>query len=261
LRAAKRQSPKKMTRQYPPSSLEAGDVAGGRVEPNYVRVLTRLLAAHAMAEKLTAAGYQRALETIDRPELTTVIRKNLAEEHKHARLVYEALAEIGVSETQADRLLVTPLKAPSFAAPRYFAEHPAGELDLVMATVSLDMTGLIMIGVNYRESSYAPHARAAEVIIAEEEEHELFASNVLRDAAERFGADAVNRRLCQWLPLAVNFFGPPGSGFTFDCINYGLKARDNNELAELYLTLLERRVQQAGLKMPALTSDYPHSLA
>jgi 1,2-phenylacetyl-CoA epoxidase catalytic subunit len=250
-----------MIRQFPPGSLEAADVLSGRIEGNFVRVLTRLLAAHAMAEKLTAMGYQRALDTLTRPELSTIIHKNLAEEHKHARLIYAALAELGVSEAQADRSLIITLKGPSFSAPRHFAEHSAGELDLVMASVSLDMTGLIMIGVNYKESSYAPHARAAEVILAEEEEHELFASNVLRDAAERLGVEAVNAALREWLPRAVNFFGPSGSGFTFDCITYGLKARDNHELAELYLKLLERQVEQAGLDMPSLTKDYPHTLA
>jgi 1,2-phenylacetyl-CoA epoxidase catalytic subunit len=250
-----------MTRQFPPRLLEAADVIAGRVGVNLVRVLTRLLAAHAMAEKLTAIGYQRALDRGVRPELSFIVRKNLAEEQKHARLIYSALAEIGVSEAQADRSLISALKAPSFGAPRYFAEHSVSEVDLVMATISLDMTGLIMIGVNYKESSYAPHARAADVIVAEEEEHELFASNVLRDAADRFGADAVNKALREWLPRAVNFFGPPGSGFTFDCIRYGLKARDNGELAELYLTLLERQVHRAGLDMPTLTTAYPHALA
>ena len=29
-----------------------------------------------------------------------------------------------------------------------------------------------MIGVNYQESSYAPHCRAAEIILEEEAEHE-----------------------------------------------------------------------------------------
>jgi 1,2-phenylacetyl-CoA epoxidase catalytic subunit len=250
-----------MTRHFPPRSLEAADVLGGCVEGHFVRVLTRLLAAHAMAEKLTAMGYQRALDTVTRPELSVIIRKNLAEEHKHAQLIYAVLAALGVSEAQADRSLVTALKGPSFAAPRHFAEHSAAELDLVMATVSLDMTGLIMIGVNYKESSYTPHARAADVILAEEEEHELFASNVLRDAAERLGAEAVNGALREWLPRAVNFFGPPGSGFTFDCITYGLKSRDNCELADLYLSLLERRVEHAGLDMPSLSKDYPHALA
>jgi 1,2-phenylacetyl-CoA epoxidase catalytic subunit len=250
-----------VTRRFPSRSLEAADLLSGRVEHNYVRVLIRLLAAHAMAEKLTAMGYHRALDTMKRPDLSAVIRKNLAEEQKHAHLIYAALGELGVSETQADRSLVTALKAPSFAAPRHFAEHSAGELDLVMATVSLDMTGLIMISVNYKESSYAPHAQAADLIVAEEEEHDLFASNVLRDAADRFGTEALNSALREWLPRAVNFFGPPGSGFTFDCISYGLKSRDNGELAELYLTLLERQARKAGLDMPALTTDYPRALA
>jgi 1,2-phenylacetyl-CoA epoxidase catalytic subunit len=176
-------------------------------------------------------------------------------------LIYAALEELGVSEARADRSMMVALKAPSFAAPRRFAEHAAGELDLVMASVSLDMTGLIIIGVNYKDSSYAPHARAAEIILAEEEEHELFAAGELRDAAERCGADRVNGALREWLPRAVNFFGPPGSGFTYDCMRYGLKSRDNGDLAELYLTLLERRVLQAGLEMPALTRKYPHALA
>jgi 1,2-phenylacetyl-CoA epoxidase catalytic subunit len=248
-------------RQFAPGSIEAADVVHGRVEPNYRKVLTRLLAAHAMAEKLTAEGYARALDAISDPALRPVIQKNLAEERKHARLVYDALAELGVSEAHADRSLVAALKSPSFAAPRHFAEQPSDELGLLMASLSLDVTGRVMIGVNYRESSYAPHARAAETILAEEEDHELFASNELRDAAARFGAETVNAMLRQWLPLAVNFFGPPGSGFTYDCLRYGLKSRDNGELAELYLSLLERRVSQAGLAMPTLTSEYPHTAA
>jgi hypothetical protein len=80
--------------------------------------------------------------------------------------------------------------------------------------------------------------QAAEEILAEEEEHDLFASNLLHDAAACLGAAAVNGALREWLPRAVNFFGSPGSGFTFDCIRHGLKARDNRELAELYLSLL-----------------------
>lgn len=250
-----------MRRAFSPGSIEAADLLHGRVEPNYHKVLTRLLAAHALAEKLTAQGYERASGFVEAPELQGVIQKNLAEERKHARLIYDALAELNIDEARADRSMITALKAPSFVAPREFAENACDELDLVMASVSLDMTGLIMIGVNYKESSYAPHARAAEIILAEEEEHELFAANELRDAVARLGAERVNAGLREWLPRAVNFFGPPGSGFTYDCMRYGLKSRDNGDLAELYLSMLERRVTQAGLEMPPLTSTYPHQLA
>jgi len=248
-------------RQFAVRAIEAPDIKRGRVEPQYVRVLTRLLAAHALAEKLTAQGYQRMLSSVDDQALRSVVEKNFAEESRHAALIYRILAELGVSESAADRTMISALRSPSFDAPRYFAEHAAGQLDLVMASMSLDMTGLIMIGVNYKESSYAPHCRAAEIILDEEAEHDLFAADELGAAVKRFGAEAVGRSLREWLPRAVNFFGPPGSGFSYDCLRFGLKSKDNQELAELYLTLLERRLGKVGLAMPALTPGYPCTIA
>jgi 1,2-phenylacetyl-CoA epoxidase catalytic subunit len=248
-------------RRYAPASIETEHINAGRVEPHYVKTLTRLLAAHALAEKFTAIGYRRALETLGDEQLRPILRQNFAEESRHARLIYQLLEPLGMSEALADRSMITALKGPAFAAPRYFAEHAQGALDLVMASVSLDITGYLMISINYRESSYAPHARAADAILEDEAGHEDFAGNCLRDAAQWFDARKANTALREWLPRAVNFFGPPGSGFTFDCIRYGLKQRDNKELAELYLTMLERRVVQAGLTMPALTATYPHELA
>jgi|HubBroStandDraft_1064217.scaffolds.fasta_scaffold35964_3 ring-1,2-phenylacetyl-CoA epoxidase subunit PaaA len=248
-------------REFEPRSVGAEDIASGRVDPHYGKVLARLLAAHAMAEKLTAFGYERALGNVDNPAIRPTLEKNLIEERKHARMVYRVLGEIGISEKAADRSMLTIVKAPSFEAPRYFAEHASGELDLLMASLSLDSTGLIMIGVNYKDSSYEPHSRAAEVILEEEADHEMFASEHLGRAVSRFGKKKVTTALRKWLPRAVNFFGPPGSGFTYDCLRYGLKAQDNDELAELYLTMLERRVEQVGLQMPRLTNTYPHALA
>jgi 1,2-phenylacetyl-CoA epoxidase catalytic subunit len=248
-------------RQFAPRSLTAADVGSGKPEPHYRTVLTRLLAAHAMAEKLTARGYERALAQVSDPALRPMIEKNLGEERKHAALIYRLLADLGISETAADRSMIPALKAPSFEAPRYFAEHAEGELDLLMAGLSLDMTGLLMISENYRDSSYAPHGQAADLILEEEADHDVFAANALRAAAERFGRTTVNQALRQWLPRAANFFGPPGSGFTQDCLKYGLKAQDNQELAELYLEMLARRLAQAGLEMPRLTTGYPQALA
>src|SRR5260370_42070357 len=60
-------------REIPPRSIDAAAINERRVDPHYTRILTRLLAAHALAEKLTALGYQRALETIDHPALIPTI--------------------------------------------------------------------------------------------------------------------------------------------------------------------------------------------
>ena len=143
----------------------------------------------------------------------------------------------------------------------FFAQEAEGELDLLMASIALDATGLVMIGVNYRDSSYAPHADAAEIILEEEADHDVFAAEQLGRASERFGTDQVNAALRQWLPRAVNFFGPPGSGFTYDCIRYGLKSRDNQELADLFLAMMQKRCDQLGLDLPELTKEYPRELA
>lgn len=248
-------------RELPPRSIDAADVNAGRVDPNYRRVLSRLLAAHAMAEKLTAFGYQRALGQAENAGLRPTLEKNFREERKHARLLYRALEDIGIAERQADRSMITVVKAPSFEAPMKFAQDGKGELDLLMASLALDVTGMLMIGVNYRESSYTPHARAAEIILDEEADHENFALEQLGAAVERLGAGRVDEALREWLPRAVNFFGPPGTGFTYDCLRYGLKSRDNAELAELYLEMLGRRCDQLGLKLPELTPGYPHALA
>jgi len=245
-------------RQYAPRTINAADLRIGRIDSHYEKILVRLLAAHALAEKLTAFGYERALAGCDDASIRPTIEKNLLEESTHARLVYRALAELGVSEKSADRMMIPLMKAPSFEAPRYFAEKSVGELDMIMAALALDMTGLMMIGENYQPSSYAPHARAAELIMEDEADHDIFASELLGDAVKKFGKKEVEAALRQWLPRAVNFFGPPGSGFTYDCIRYGLKTRDNQELAEMYVTVLERRADQLGLKLPELSPSYPH---
>ena len=245
-------------RQFAPATVEAGDIRNKRVEPHYARTLIRLMAAHALAEELTATGYERALAAVSDPDLQAAARVNMEEERRHATLLYDALAEIEISRSQAERQLITVRRSPSFAAPRRFAENISGELDLVMASLSLDVTGMLIIGINYRESSYAPHARAAEIILDDETRHEDFATRALGDVLDRMGRETVAAGLREWVPLAVNFFGPPGSGFTFDCLTYGFKSRDNQELADLYLAILERRLSQVGLELPAITPDYPH---
>jgi 1,2-phenylacetyl-CoA epoxidase catalytic subunit len=243
--------------RFEPHQFEVEDLKYGRVEPQYIKVLVRLLSVHALAEKLTAQGYRRAAATLTDPEIRRVAEKNLGEELKHAALIYGLLAELGISEHNADRTLIPLRRAPSFEAPRYFADRAQGELGLLMGSVCLDMTGLVMIGVNYRDSSYAPHARAAEMILEEEADHDEFGTGALGSALARLGADAVNAALRQCLPWAVNFFGPPGTGFTFDCLRYGLKQKDNGELAGLFLSRLELRLNQLGLQMPRLSGDYP----
>src|SRR5260370_8214794 len=110
--------------QFEPRRVETADIAQGRVEPYYAKVLVRLLGAHALAEKLTAEGYRRTLETVSDPEMRRVAEQNLTEEVKHAAMVYGLLAELGVSEQSADRSSIVLRRAPSFQAPPSLSPPP-----------------------------------------------------------------------------------------------------------------------------------------
>ena len=116
-------------RQFPARTVEAEDIRLRRVDSHYTKSLIRLLAAHALAEKLTALGYQRALETVTDDSLRKVIEKNLAEERRHALLVYRALREIGVTQEEADRALIPALSISSAPGARLIGQ-PSRWLEL-----------------------------------------------------------------------------------------------------------------------------------
>jgi 1,2-phenylacetyl-CoA epoxidase catalytic subunit len=249
-----------MSRSLEPWSIEASEIRCGRVDPYYVKTLTRVLAAHAMTQKLVVAGYQRMLDTVADPSLRELTEQIHLQERLHAQLVYQLLEEIGVREQSADRTLLRAFRSPSFEAPLFFAERAQGEIDLLMAGLSFETSGLLMLGVNYVESSYAPHARLAQVVLEEKAAHDQLFSDLLAQEAPRLGLELVSERLFCWLPMAVNSFGPAGSGFTNECLRLGLKRKDNQQLADLYLALTRLRCQRVGLRMPQLTAEYPRRL-
>ncbi len=250
-----------MSRSLEPRAVEAWEIQAGRIDSYYVKVLTRVLAAHAMTQKMAATGYRRTLDTIADPSLRALAERNHARERLHVRAVYRMLEEIGVTERAAERTLLSAWRSPSFEAARFFAEQAQGEVDLLMAGLSLETTGLLVLGINYVDSSYAPHARLAQNELEEKAANDQVFSDLLAEAAARFGPQTVGERLIRWLPMAANFFGPAGSGFTNECLRLGLKRKDNQELAELYLSMVARRCECAGLKMPRLTGAYPRRLA
>jgi 1,2-phenylacetyl-CoA epoxidase catalytic subunit len=250
-----------MSRSLAPCAVEAWEVRAGRVDPYYVKVLTRVLAAHAMTRKITAEGYRRMRDTIADPQLRALAEQNHADECRHAQMVYWMLEEIGVNARAAERTLLSAYRAPSFEALRFFTERARGEIDLLMAGLSLETTALLILGINYVDSSYAPHARLAHSVLEQKAAQDRAFTTLLMEGAARFGLQAVVKGLFNWLPMAANSFGPPGSGFTNECLRLGLKRQDNQELAELYLAMIARRCERAGLEIPRLSETYPRKVA
>ena len=243
--------------RFAPSRIDSTSLPD---DPAYRDTLTRLLAAHALAEKLTAWGFARALPRIAGYRRQHTVAKNVQEEMEHARLIYDALVQLDVGESAADSLMATAWNSPSFEAPRRFAEADCDLVDMLLAGFCLDTGGLLMIGRNYARSSYRPHAEAAAAILRDERDHDAFASNEFRQAVGELGAAAVQRQVDVWIPLGLNFFGPPRSRFTARCREFGLKSYDNSELADEFRALVARRFDEVGLTMPRVSAAYPFTL-
>jgi len=134
------------------------------------------------------------------------------------------------------------LKARRSTPPATSPPKAEGELDLLMASLSLDITGYHdrreLQGVTTRR-----HAAPPKLCSMRKPTTNLrLATSCRRRSSLRRPVGPTPR--CAEDPARGEFFGPPGTGFTYDCIRYGLKSRDNQELADLYVTMLSRRCEQ-----------------
>jgi 1,2-phenylacetyl-CoA epoxidase catalytic subunit len=226
-------------------------------EPAYRETLVRLLAAHALAEKATGLGFARVVAGVQDADKRERLETTQREEMAHARRIYELLADLGVDEADADAIVAGAWDSPSFDAPRVFATAGGDWIDALLAGFCLDTGGLLMIARNYAVSSYRPHAEAADAIVREESEHDAFAAAAFHRAIAAAGSADVQAKVDVWIPRGLNFFGPPRSGFTAACRAFGLKAHDNDELAQAFRRIVARRLHAVGLRMPALSDGYP----
>ena len=247
-----------LRRQFPARSFEAEDVRLRRVDPHYVKILIRCSPRMRSPRSLPRSAINA--RWIGRQRAAADNRKKSRRRTRHAAIIYRALAKFGVTQEDADRSMIPALKAPSFEAPLRFAKprpmtRPTdGEAQPRHDRAADDrreLQGFQLRAARARRRSHPGRGGRARAVRGRR----------ARELGRAFRARGGGGGAAQWLPAAANFFGPPGSGFTYDCMRYGLKVRDNGELAELYLSMLERRVGTGGLAMPRLTSGYPHALA
>ena len=61
----------------------------------------------------------------------------------------------------------------------------------------------------------------------------------------------------KWLPLVLNFLGPPHSKTTALYLELGLKRRDNEELRRDFFVYVQDFVRESGLEIELKANAYP----
>ena len=236
-------------REYPAESVHADSP----MSLEYRSTLIKLLADQARAELVAAHTYSRWVSRAPGPDEKLFLAEIAREETEHWYKAIVLLGELGVAPDAVRRHRT---RSPFYPMARVLAPRLTW-LDVAMGAFLVDAAAYVLVE-DFAQSSYAPWARAAKDILADEEDHPDFGGRCVRRLIETKGMPRVQRALKKWWRLSMNLFGPPITKNTDLYLRLGLKVRTNEERRQAFRRMVEPRVRAEGLTVPRLMRErYP----
>jgi 1,2-phenylacetyl-CoA epoxidase catalytic subunit len=243
-----------------PSSVTAATFPS--MPEDYRRAVIRTMSIQAYAEKLGAIGVPGWTRKVPDYRTVRTVARILAEEARHAYLLYRQLETIGVSEAEAINIATAPGSASaSLEGPASLENPELGWQEIVMNHMFLDRAGKYMVG-NFTMSSFAPWAEACRKIIEDEAMHIAFGESRFRNYVRAHADDpALPGVVTHWFCQGLNFFGPPPSARQSQMAEWGLKRKDNDTLREEYRAEVMALLEEMGLAelIQIANNAYPYS--
>jgi len=213
----------------------------------YRSKLIRLLNDQARAELEASNTYSRWVHKAPGPEERLHLAAIAHEETEHWYGTIKVLEGLHVTPQEADDYFGRQwfYTVAHLAIPRY------RWVDILMLTFLIDR-GAFLIVEDFAQSSYAPWARFAKNVLAEEIHHMDFGNEFVRAQVDKLGAKTVQPALNKWWRIALNMFGPPATRHTAQYIRLGLKFRGNEERRQAFRATCEKQIIELGLHVPKL---------
>jgi ring-1,2-phenylacetyl-CoA epoxidase subunit PaaA len=240
--------------------IEARDDMSAVYRDNLVHLMTM----QADSELAGAYGYVPWIMKAPGVEEKLVVAQIVKDETRHAKVMYDLLAELGVAvdarvrthdESFARRLddseadIGTARVAADKRVNIFY--YPIDTwADFVMFNFCMDRGAGHQLE-DVRHSSYGPWRRGVEGIFKEERMHirhgELWLKRLAEDAATR---DEAERTLHKWYVRTMNIFGRPGTARNRLYRDLGLKRRDNDEVRRTFSEEVRRLTEAQGWRLP-----------
>jgi ring-1,2-phenylacetyl-CoA epoxidase subunit PaaA len=237
-------------RIHPPSTV----FPDSPMTTEYRQTLIRLLADQARAEKRASDHYAGWVSRAPGPDERLCVAHIAYEETGHWYRIVTVLQELGVSVDAIPRHQTSSW----FYTLAPLAAGPLRWLDVLLMAFLIDLGAYILVE-DFAQSSYAPWAKAAREILAEEDGHPDFGTRFIARYIDEHGRHVVQRGLGKWWRLSLNMFGPPVTFSTDLYLRLGLKFRTNEERRRLFREACEPRIRALGLEVPALRrTTYPY---
>jgi ring-1,2-phenylacetyl-CoA epoxidase subunit PaaA len=252
--------------------LEAGEKieAGDEMSSVYRDNLIHLMTMQADSELAGAYGYVPWIMKAPSVEEKLVVAQIVKDETRHAKVMYDLLAELGFDvdayvrphdEEFARRLDnsegdIGTARLSSDKRVNIFYYPIDTWSDFVMFNFCMDRGAGHQLE-DARRCSYGPWVRAINGIFKEEKMHirhgELWVRRLADDPATR---DEAERTFHKWYIRTMNIFGRPGSSRNRLYRELGLKARDNDEVRQAFAAEVRSLVEPLGWHVPEWTPSW-----
>jgi 1,2-phenylacetyl-CoA epoxidase catalytic subunit len=217
-------------------------------DERYRTMVLTLMDKQAGREVATAEVFGQCVLHAPTVEDKIRITRYQGEELKHFQLIGKLMADLGVD---MDAYVRDRQKAGSRFTGNAEDAQIADWIDATLFNFMIDRAATFQL-TEYTRGSYAPLAKANEVILKEEEGHKSFGEACLermcRDEATRA---EIQRRFPKWFVASMRIFGRAGTPGNKYCVEVGLKTRDSGAVAAGYVDSIRPVMQRLGLHFPA----------
>ncbi len=212
----------------------------------YLSDIVKVLEIQADTELAAVQQLALWLDRCPTPDDRWLLSRILMEEARHAWQMCGLLESLGQQEL-AHKLM---WKERSHHKLEAFNLEFETFGDVAAFTFLIDRVGCYHLR-DFQRSSFAPLARATDMMLDEEKLHLGFGTSRMgRLASDRKTKDEAQRGLMKFYPRALDMFGPGGTTRASRFVTEGIKLTENEDLRQGYIKEVADEVGKIGLDLP-----------
>jgi ring-1,2-phenylacetyl-CoA epoxidase subunit PaaA len=233
--------------------------AGGRIEADdwmpddYRAAVLKFVEMHANSELMGVLPEREWILRAPTLRRKLALTSKVQDEVGHAQLLYRVAEDLGKPRPQMfDDLIEGRTK---FHNVFHYPTRSWGDVGIIAWLVD---AAAIVSQQALRDSSYAPYARTMRKICWEESVHIMHGRDVVLTLMN--GTDhqreMVQEALDRWWGPLMQMHGPPTDPAKDKDLHWKIKAKNNEQLRQEFLTIYVPRIRELGLRIPDPTLAY-----
>jgi ring-1,2-phenylacetyl-CoA epoxidase subunit PaaA len=233
--------------------FEAHVMNGGKVEAvdampdEYRTAVLRFVEMHANSELMGVLPEREWLMNAPTLRRKLALTAKVQDEVGHAQLLYRVAEDLGKPrEAMFDDLLAGKTK---FHNVFHYPTRSWADVGVIAWLVD---AAAIVAQQALRDSSYAPYARTMRKICWEESVHIMHGRDVvltLMNGSQR-QREMVQEALDRWWGPLMQMHGPPTDPAKDKDLHWRIKAKNNEQLRQEFLSIYVPRIRELGLTIP-----------